>query len=321
MSAGQSVVGSNWDLVAWEPRGIGYSVPLAKCSPSPPTKKPRFRRRGHNKLYGPELPEEFFDNEYETAQQLGQECQTVIGGPNDAGPHMNTAVVVRDIISILDAFAVTTEAEGLKDASLLNYWGFSYGTMIGQTFGTLFPARVGRVILDGVVDPDDYTAGYGLMNLEFADKAFSTFFTYCSLAGPALCPFYTGNTSHDIFVRFESIISRLNATNAIEQGWDNATAITIGLELLKLYSFSGSYTPITIFPQYAGILVLLEEAVKNLTIADILELENLVVDNTTSSSTLPEVRLGVPFPFRTMRAGETARKRHRISDVCFTTSL
>jgi pimeloyl-ACP methyl ester carboxylesterase len=32
----------------------------------------------------------------------------------------------------------------------LVFWGFSYGTMLGATFASMFPDRVGRLILDGV---------------------------------------------------------------------------------------------------------------------------------------------------------------------------
>jgi pimeloyl-ACP methyl ester carboxylesterase len=37
-----------------------------------------------------------------------------------------------------------------------NYFGFSYGTFLGATYESLFPDRVGRFVLDGAVDPDQY---------------------------------------------------------------------------------------------------------------------------------------------------------------------
>lgn len=38
----------------------------------------------------------------------------------------------------------------------LVYWGFSYGTILGATFATMFPEYVGRIVLDGVVDSDEW---------------------------------------------------------------------------------------------------------------------------------------------------------------------
>ena len=35
----------------------------------------------------------------------------------------------------------------------LNYLGKSYGTLIGSLYAEQFPDRVGRMVLDGVVDP------------------------------------------------------------------------------------------------------------------------------------------------------------------------
>lgn len=42
----------------------------------------------------------------------------------------------------------------------LNYLGFSYGTFLGATYAKLFPERVGRLVLDGAIDPS--VSGLGL---------------------------------------------------------------------------------------------------------------------------------------------------------------
>ena len=35
----------------------------------------------------------------------------------------------------------------------LNYLGYSYGTFLGSTYASLFPDNVGRMVLDGAMDP------------------------------------------------------------------------------------------------------------------------------------------------------------------------
>ena len=38
-------------------------------------------------------------------------------------------------------------------AAQINYYGFSYGTYLGQVYSTLFPTHVRRMVLDSNVDP------------------------------------------------------------------------------------------------------------------------------------------------------------------------
>jgi pimeloyl-ACP methyl ester carboxylesterase len=100
--------------------------------------------------------------------------QDDIMGEDSILRHVSTPAVARDMLSIIDAWdewrvetgqvdpntITATSDDGVsqwKSDSLdlkgkLVYWGFSYGTLLGATFAAMFPQRVGRVLLDGVVD-------------------------------------------------------------------------------------------------------------------------------------------------------------------------
>jgi pimeloyl-ACP methyl ester carboxylesterase len=48
---------------------------------------------------------------------------------------------------------------GGREKVRLQYLGFSYGSVLGNTFASMFPGRVGRMVVDGIADGEDYTAG------------------------------------------------------------------------------------------------------------------------------------------------------------------
>ena len=282
-----SVVGSNYDYVAFEPRGLGYSIPATNCSSSLPPlpgieERSTSRRSSQSaRLTGPFLGSTFFNDDYEGSIDVGQSCQTLTGGPNDAGPHMSTLYLVQDMLSIADAYTSSPQSQGLENASLINFWAFSYGTFVAQTFASMHPDRVGRFVIDGVVDPDDYRSGNLLKNLQFTDDAFSTYFVYCHLAGSTVCPYATGTSAYDIFNRFEQTVKRLDVAEAEKQGWANATAISLLLEGLKQFAHNVAYEPINAFPALAPVLLFMETASQNATEASVQQFEMLTGGNIT----------------------------------------
>ncbi|KAL0059030.1 hypothetical protein AAF712_014268 [Marasmius tenuissimus] len=98
--------------------------------------------------------------------------------------HMNTANSARDMLSIV-------EAHGQEK---LQYWGLSYGSVLGYTFAAMFPNKVGRLIIDGVVEIEDYYRARLLNLAEDADKTLQWFFQSCKDAGPQSCAFYEDST-------------------------------------------------------------------------------------------------------------------------------
>ncbi|KZL79424.1 alpha beta hydrolase fold family [Colletotrichum incanum] len=118
------------------------------------------------------------------------------------------------MLSIVDAFVVTPDGERTAlNSSLLNYYGISYGTFLGQTFASMFPDRVGHFAIDGHVSPEEFQSNFTSNSVNHLDGVLGAFFVYCHAAGPA-CSYYTGNTAMDIFKRWNASFSQLDARTA-----------------------------------------------------------------------------------------------------------
>ena len=94
--------------------------------------------------------------------------------------HISTADTVRDLDYL----------RSLVGDRRLNYRGESYGTFLGQTYANMFPRRVGRMVIDALIDPVPFTRSVeaGLASSEAeSDLVFKKFLSLCQQAGPARC--------------------------------------------------------------------------------------------------------------------------------------
>ncbi|UKZ55812.1 hypothetical protein TrVGV298_009636 [Trichoderma virens] len=104
------------------------------------------------------------------------------------GPYMNTPQTAADMNSILDAVGQEN----------MIYWGFSYGSLLGQTYATLFPERSERVIIDGVVNQFYWYTDPLEGDFEDSEKVFDGFFDECVKAADE-CPLNIfGRTKQDL---------------------------------------------------------------------------------------------------------------------------
>ncbi|CAE6427851.1 unnamed protein product [Rhizoctonia solani] len=144
-------------IPGWDPRGVGKSTPHTRCFGT--FEEQTAFWNGSFIQTGVEAKGEFtsqadLDLFYgqvgevdDLLTRFGKQCLEY--NPN-ALQYIGTAATVRDIVAIHDVI------EGPGKA--INYWGISYGTLLGNTFVNMFPDRVGRVMLDGVVNPIYYTS-------------------------------------------------------------------------------------------------------------------------------------------------------------------
>jgi pimeloyl-ACP methyl ester carboxylesterase len=124
-------VAASYDIVGFDPRGVGSSVPELSCDPG------FFAGPRPNYIPASAAAEQVLINR---AKMYAADCERRFGW---LLPYMTTQDVARDLDSIRAAFGV----------SKINYYAFSYGTYIGQVYATLFPGRIRRMVLDSTVDP------------------------------------------------------------------------------------------------------------------------------------------------------------------------
>ena len=93
-------------------------------------------------------------------------------------------------ISTADTVARPRRHASALGEEQITYVGFSYGTMLGQTYANMFPERVRAMMLDGVVDAVPYTNSAedrAANNAGSPDAVFAQFAELCDAAGPTHC--------------------------------------------------------------------------------------------------------------------------------------
>ncbi|MGW6904708.1 alpha/beta hydrolase [Streptomyces sp. NPDC054940] len=126
-------VSAQYDVIGFDPRGVGKSKPALDCRP------------GHFEAVRPDSVPKTARIEranLKRAESFARACGDKYA---DVLPYMNTIAAVHDMDLIRAAL----------DAKQINYFGYSYGTYLGAVYAKLFPERVRRAALDSVVDPTD----------------------------------------------------------------------------------------------------------------------------------------------------------------------
>ena len=132
------------------------------------------------------------------------------------------------------------------------------GTLLGATFAAMFPDRVGRLILDGVVDADLYVSPLWSESIQDTDEVWSSFFVYCAKAGAGKCAIARdGDTPKDVRDRIFSDLDTLKKQSiiGISSRFDSPSIVT--WTEFKSVIFSILYSPTRGFPLLAYLLDLL----------------------------------------------------------------
>lgn len=130
---GFTAAADDYDWIGFDPRGVGSSIPTISCEPN---------------YFGPDRPNYVprtpsLLNTWETLSEgYASACASQSAEQTALLQNMTTVDNAKDLNSIREALGVRQ----------ITYYGFSWGTDLGQTYATLFPRTLRRLILDSNVN-------------------------------------------------------------------------------------------------------------------------------------------------------------------------
>ena len=149
---------AQYDIVGFDPRGVGGSS-AERCL----TNKDTDRLIASNGPPAVGLPESEI---IAASKMLAEKCKAKLG---DRLKHLGSVAVVSDMELMRKVF-------GEKK---FNFLGKSYGTYLGLVYASMYPNSVGRVVLDGVIDPQVTTNEVNKTQAIGFELALDSFLTDC----------------------------------------------------------------------------------------------------------------------------------------------
>ncbi|KAG8724733.1 hypothetical protein FRC09_015206 [Ceratobasidium sp. 395] len=206
-------IGPYYDIIGFDPRGIGATTPTVKCFESRASMDEFYRNTvfelGHTQppnttTSTPGNSEALFARQrafddivaqqrqalalFETQAKL---CTKNMPNGGAALKYMGTASVVRDIAFMTDLL----DGPGAK----INYWGGSYGSILGAVLFNMMPDRIGRGMIEAIAHPDLWANQHShewMDNwVQDADEAYHWFLDSCAKVGETKCALARGNIS------------------------------------------------------------------------------------------------------------------------------
>ncbi|EHK44583.1 hypothetical protein TRIATDRAFT_174096, partial [Trichoderma atroviride IMI 206040] len=264
----QKVIDNNkkYDYLGFDPRGLGNTTPQLDCFGGDTLARNAYQQvlRGLGTV---DSSEDALRRFLAISKGLGALCENTLG-KSSIIEHVTTAAVCRDMVEMVDRVdelrkkevallkhrrgeqGITTQE---NQVPRLQYLGFSYGTYLGNTFASMFPGRVGRMVLDGVIYAEDYMQGLWHHNLVDTEAVVDYFYDTCYEAGD-ICPLRIPEDVNGTSIRrrVDQFIADMDVLPAYNAEGTSITALT-GRDIRDSIS-QALYRPILSFPPLAQLI-------------------------------------------------------------------
>ena len=177
-----------YNIITFDPRGLGYSTQV-RCYPSEAAEQ---RATGKGNLPAFPMDKAQADAYARAFAKLDTRCARHAGPLLD---HASSADTARDMNLLREAVG----------APALNYYGASYGTLLGAIYANLFPATTGRMVLDGNINPVTWSTGGSRVPSfvrigtgQATEAVMTAFLRLCGQASRKACAFSAGTSAATI---------------------------------------------------------------------------------------------------------------------------
>jgi pimeloyl-ACP methyl ester carboxylesterase len=214
-----NTLNQRYDIVGFDPRGVGQSSPSIDCHVNQQT----------TGIYSVPVATPLTLDPV----ALITKDKAYIDACLDNGEileHVSTANVARDMDSI----------RSLLGESKLNYFGYSYGTLLGATYASLFPNNYRAMVLDGPVDANRYLSKPWQQLAEQSagfERAFGRFMQACA-ANQAACHGFGGSDPWDAY---DQLVDGANESPIPATGYGPDPRPVTGDEINIFTIFGGMY--------------------------------------------------------------------------------
>lgn len=256
-----SVMGADvlaaYDVVGFDPRGVGKSSAVS-CGPDSQVD-------AYLTADAPIHSQADLDAVSAKATAFGQECL------DNTGPllgHVDTVSAARDMDLI----------RAVLGDDQLHYLGFSYGTFLGSTYAGLFPDKVGRLVLDGALDPSLTNDELSLQQAAGFEQALHSYVTYCMNASG--CPL-TGTVEQGM-QQIADLVDRAEQ-RPIDAGGGHTVNGTLAFYGVIVTLYNDDYWPL--------LTSALSEAIVQNTASQLLEYADVYLDRTVDGTYLSNSNL------------------------------
>ncbi|HEX3706499.1 MAG TPA: alpha/beta hydrolase [Mycobacteriales bacterium] len=177
-------VGRDYDWIGWDPRGVGASHPAMHCENN--------YFKGPRRSYTPST-KSLLHYWLSRTKRYANTCAKKYPGLIN---HISTVDSAKDMESIRKALG----------ASRISFYGFSYGTYLGEVYSTLYPSRLKYMVLDSNVDPRRVWYDANLDQDQAFDRNIKIYFSWVAKYDSV---FHLGTTQKAVSIRYYAQLAAL----------------------------------------------------------------------------------------------------------------